>query len=120
MTTRGRYEININKRGGPNSNRWDNDNGLYSWHDGIQEIAEATGDCKDCSWQWEWGTMRANLTPLDGQSHQFHLHGKRIDRTSTHGCTCDPGEAVLQKIFALKPANVGEGTKQGTIAVSVQ
>lgn len=121
MTTRGRYEINLNKRGGTETNKWDSVNDLYAWHDGIQEIARSVnGDPNGPSYQGEWGIMRANLTPIDGQSHQFYLHGKAVSRTSTHGCTCDPSEAVLQKIFTLKPGDVGEGTKSGVIAVSVQ
>jgi RHS repeat-associated protein len=119
--TRGRYEINLNKRGGTETNKWDSANDLHAWHDGIQEIAEqAAGAPKGYGYQGEWGTMRANLTPLDGQSHQFYLHGKQVPRDSTHGCICDRSEAVLHKIFDLNPGNVGEGTKRGIIAVSVQ
>jgi hypothetical protein len=92
------------------------------FHTRYQQIARTTdpSDPSIPSYQGEWGTMRANLTPLDGQSHQFYLHGKAIERRSTHGCTCDSDEVVLQKVFSLGPASVGEGSKRGIIAVSVQ
>ena len=123
-TTRGRYEINLNKQGGPETNviigRTRDDMQLAAWHDGIQLIANDIRGFPGLSFQGEWGRMRANLTPLDGQSHSFYLHGKDVPRNSTHGCTCDKDEVVLQKIFSLGPASVGEGSKRGIIAVSVQ
>ena len=71
----------------------------------------------------EWGTLRANLTRMSGGDTSFYLHGKNLyfteGRTYTHGCTTEPDQKVLQTILNLDPHGVGEGARNGQIAVSV-
>ena len=54
---------------------------------------------------------------------QYYLHGKGLYFTEGHsytaGCICDRSETVLRAIFKLDPSGVGEGEKNGRIAVSV-
>jgi RHS repeat-associated protein len=121
-TPNGRYEINLNIRGGPETNRSTPDGELVA-HAGLQVIAGFHYDpvVRDVIMaQNEWGTLRANLSRLDGTPTHFYLHGKELDRASTHGCICNRDESVLRAIFKLDPNGVGEGGKRGIVAVSVQ
>jgi RHS repeat-associated protein len=122
-TPKGRYEINLNNRGGPETNHSTASGELAAWHNGIQEIAAAYYDpfSRDyVSARNEWGSLRANLSRLNGEGTSYYLHGKELERSSTHGCTCNRDESVLREIFKLNPNGVGEGDKRGIVAVSVQ
>jgi hypothetical protein len=128
MTTpNGNYTINLNNRGGTDTNRLvATPDGLRlgAFHNGIQEIGYIQmGDNTYADPTAEWGTLRANLTKMSGGDTQFYLHGKNLyfteGRTYTHGCTTEPDQKVLQKIFDLDPSGVGEGSRNGQIAVSV-
>jgi len=59
--------------------------------------------------------------PADGTP--YYLHGKGLYFTEGHsytaGCVCDPYQSALKVIFRLDPSGVGEGDKNGRIAVSV-
>lgn len=126
MTTpNGNYEINLNIRGGPSSERMTLVYGqpALARFPGIQ----ALGDFKQDGVTWnaggDWGDLRANLNNLQGEPTSFYLHGKAdfqsIGRTFTHGCSTEPAEVVLKAIFRLNPSQVGEGDKIGRILVSV-
>jgi RHS repeat-associated protein len=123
----GNYEINLNNRGGIDTNRIVPVEGglvLGAFHDGIQEVGESIsyrGALYDAT--GEWGTLRANLSRGEGDGTQYYLHGKGLYFTEGHsytaGCVCDPYQSVLKVIFRLDPSGVGEGGKNGRIAVSV-
>ncbi len=110
-TQNGDYEVNLNNRGGPNTNvDLEGGLGLRRFHDGIQEISSEIPSCPTfggapCQYQGDWGTRRAHLTPLEGQDDNFYLHGKKKfvteGRTQTAGCTAEPEEIVLQAVFGL-------------------
>jgi RHS repeat-associated protein len=123
----GNYEINLNNRGGLDTNRLVSVQGglvLGAFHDGIQQVGDSIlyrGVLYDAT--GEWGTMRANLSRGEGDGTQYYLHGKGSYFTEGHsytaGCVCDPYQGVLKVIFRLDPSGVGEGDKNGRIAVSV-
>jgi RHS repeat-associated protein len=123
----GNYEINLNNRGGVDTNRIVPVVGglvLGSFHDGIQEVGDSIpyqGALYDPT--GEWGTLRANFSRGAGDGTQYYLHGKGLYFTEGHsytaGCVCDPYQSVLKVIFRLDPSGVGEGDKNGRIAVSV-
>jgi RHS repeat-associated protein len=113
-----KYEINLNKHGGLDTNRSIAVEGGYvlaPFHDGIQEVG--------LDWQADWGHLRANLS-RNGQGTPYYLHGKGLyfseGHANTAGCVCDPYEVVLKQIFKLDPSGVGEGDKNGRIAASVE
>jgi len=123
-TPNGSYEINLNLRGGPETNRGvptgvANGAELGSFA-GLQEIGKNTwvGDM-GYDFQRAWGTQRANLNTPDGDPTAYYLHGKQDPWFYTHGCTCEKDQKVLGVIFGLDPSGVGEGDKNGKIAVSV-
>jgi len=123
----GNYEINLNNRGGVDTNRIvPVERGLVlgKFHDGIQEVGNSIpyrGALYDAT--GEWGTLRANLSRGEGDGTLYYLHGKGLYFTEGHsyteGCVCDPYQSVLKVIFRLDPSGVGEGDKNGRIAVSV-
>jgi RHS repeat-associated protein len=123
----GNYEINLNNRGGVDTNRIVPVEGglvLGAFHDGIQEVGDRIsyrGEFYDAT--GEWGTLRANLSRGEGDGTQYYLHGKGLYFSEGHsytaGCVCDPYQSVLKVIFKLDPSDVGEGGKDGRIAVSV-
>jgi len=124
----GNYEINLNNRGGIDTNVSVAMGGgryvLKAFHDGIQEVGDAVpAGGGTINWQEEWGHLRANLSPGPGGGTPYYLHGKGLyfteGQTSTNGCVCEPSESVLGKIFSLDPSGVGEGAKTGRIAASV-
>jgi RHS repeat-associated protein len=129
MTTpNGKYEINLNNRGGIGTNRIvPTPQGLQlgAFHNGIQYIGNRVpyGDEFYDPTQ-DWGTMRANLSTASGQGTHFYLHGKGLYFTEGHsytaGCICNPAQDALRTIFALDPSGVGEGAKNGRITVSVE
>jgi len=71
----------------------------------------------------EWGTLRAILSRGKGDGTEYYLHGKGLYFTEGHSytavCVFDPYRSVLKVIFRLDPSGVGEGDKNGRIAVSV-
>jgi RHS repeat-associated protein len=124
----GNFEINLRKHGGVGTNRALShmDASLAAYHDGIQDIGTHV-DMGYSSWvnmQEQWGPMRAHLIPLQGQDDETYLHGKQLyfemGLDVTHGCIATPDHNVLGKIFELDPNGVGEGAKNGRIAVSAQ
>jgi RHS repeat-associated protein len=127
MTTpNGLYEIDLNRRGGVGTNvlAFGPDGPqLGAYRNGIQEVGmlRARGAVWDTT--AEWGTLRANLSTTSGAGTAFYLHGKNLyfteGRTYTHGCITEPHQNVLKQIFKLDPSGVGEGAKNGRIAVWV-
>jgi RHS repeat-associated protein len=122
----GNYEINLN-RGGAATNAGDMNSNLQllPFHNGIQVITPIAIDGGATAYpEYDWGSMRAHLIPLQGQADDTYLHGKwsffikGVD--VTHGCISTPYEHVLSTLFTLDPSGVGEGAKNGRIAVSVQ
>ena len=127
MTTpNGLYEINLNRRGGLDTNAiafGADGPQLAAFRNGIQEVGlvRARGEVWDP--RDDWGTLRANLARPSGAGTAFYLHGKNLyfteGRTYTHGCITEPRQSVLRQIFKLDPSGVGEGAKNGRIAVWV-
>jgi RHS repeat-associated protein len=124
----GNFEINLNNRGGLNTNRIIAVAAglvLAPFHDGIQQVSDnITYRGQDgYNAQLEWGQLRANLSKGPGQGTPYYLHGKGLyfteGRSYTAGCVCEPHQGVLRVIFNLDPSGVGEGNKNGRIAVSV-
>jgi hypothetical protein len=117
----GNYEINLNRRG-PETEHLAPDGTLAAFHGGIQQLGPFWDHGNQYSARDEWGDYRANLIGPNGPTH-FYLHGKNLyfteGRTYTHGCTTEPQQTVLKTIFQLDPQGVGEGAKNGRIAVSV-
>ncbi len=123
----GNYEINLNNRGGVDTNRMISnlDANLAPFHNGIQEVGQIPipGYDATADFRGPWGTQRAHLMPLQGQDVHYYLHGKwdyPAVATGTHGCITDPYQIVVGKLFELDPRGVGEGAKTGRVAVSVQ
>ena len=124
----GNYEINLNNRGGVDTNRLTPVVAglvLAKWHDGIQFVGNDLTYRGQSGYDatTEWGDMRANLSRGPGEGTPYYLHGKGLYFTEGHsytaGCVCEPYEGVLKVIFNLDPSGVGEGNKNGRIAVSV-
>jgi hypothetical protein len=96
---------------------------LGTFHNGIQEVGYVILGGVSYDPTAEWGTLRANLTKMSGGDTRFYLHGKNLyfseGRTYTHGCTTEPDQKVLRTMFKLDPHGVGEGARNGQIAVSV-
>jgi RHS repeat-associated protein len=124
------YEINLNIRGGPSSERAIPDSGSQyklGGFPGIQQLGDVIVKVPGGTGIWnfggDWGEYRANLNNLNGSSTPFYLHGKddyeKFGRTWTHGCTTEPAQKVLKTIFSLNPNSVGEGAKNGRLLVSV-
>jgi hypothetical protein len=123
-TPNGDYEINLNKRGGPETESLAPDGTLASYPGGIQKLGLFKYNGKTYNASNEWGEYRANLIMLKpGGAPHFYLHGKQLyfdeGRTYTHGCTTEPYQKVLAKIFSLDPSGVGEGAKNGRILVTI-
>jgi hypothetical protein len=123
MTTpNGKYEINLNKVGGPETEHMLPDGTLSAFHGGIQRLGPFQQNGQWYTAKDEWGDYRANFIGPNGAT-SFYLHGKDLffteGRTFTHGCTTEPQQVVLKAIFNLDPHGVGEGAKNGRIAVSV-
>jgi RHS repeat-associated protein len=132
MTTpNGSYEMNLNLRGGPGSERATPTGGgnyQLAGFSGLQQMGDFTmkvgpGATATFNFNGDWGEYRANLNRLDGSATHFYLHGKdeffTEGRTWTHGCTTEPAQTVLKTIFSLNPNGVGEGAKNGRLLVSV-
>jgi RHS repeat-associated protein len=125
----GNYEINLNNRGGTDTNAVVavvGGRALAPYRDGIQEISgNAIYNSSELPYDFrpDWGTLRANLSRGPGEGTAYYLHGKGLYFTEGHsyttGCVCDPYQTVLKVIFRLDPSGVGEGDKNGRIAVSV-
>jgi hypothetical protein len=124
----GNFEINLNNHGGIETNRAVSqmDPSLAAFHNGIQDVSTKVDMGYD-SWanmQEQWGPERAHLIPLQGQDDETYLHGKELyfeqGLDVTHGCIATPYHKVLDWIFEMDPNGVGEGAKNGRIAVSAQ
>ncbi|WP_321475968.1 RHS repeat-associated core domain-containing protein [uncultured Paludibaculum sp.] len=125
MTTpNGDYEINLNRRGGLQSQYFLQvpQGYVLGPYPGIQRVGPVTIRDQVFDARNDWGDYRANLVGPKGAT-AFYLHGK-LDyfdhgRTYTHGCTTEPLQNVLKVIFRLDPKGVGEGEKNGRILVNV-
>jgi hypothetical protein len=99
---------------------------LGAFHDGIQYVGNNLTYRGESGYDatQDWGDMRANLSKGPGEGMAFYLHGKGLYFTEGHsytsGCVCEPYEGVLKTIFNLNPSGVGEGAKNGRIAVSIE
>ena len=124
---KGNYEINLYLHGGlstvkVNPANWQ----LWSYHKGIQEVGRT--DLGAGVWvypQYDWGTQRISLIPLEGQAIDTYIHGKwayydPVPTMVTHSCIATPEQKVLGVLFKLNPGVVGGGAKAGRIAVSVE
>jgi hypothetical protein len=122
----GNYEINVGHHGGNDSDEGEivrNQGVLDHFADGIQNVSDMVFDKRGSgnyfNAQTEWGTMRANLSHGPGWGTKFYLHGRTKPGDMTAGCVGERDEKVLKAIFNLNPLGVGEGNKNGRIAVSV-
>jgi RHS repeat-associated protein len=124
----GNYEINLNRHGGVSTNAIVGTFPQFylgQFRNGIQNIGTIDiGGGGTASFTPQWGDFRANLIPLQGQPSDQYLHGKGLYFTEglsvTHGCIATPYQNVLKTLFKLDPSGVGEGAKNGRIAVSVE
>jgi hypothetical protein len=121
-TPNGNYEINLNMRGGPETEHLASDGSLAAFP-GVQQLGWFQENGIRRSARGAWGDFRANLNDMrTGLPTRYYLHGKQDCFSGTdwtHGCTATPYQNVLRKMFTLDPHGVGEGAKNGRIAVSV-
>jgi hypothetical protein len=122
-TPNGDYEINLNMRGGPETESLAFDGSLAAY-DGIQRLGPFQYYGAWYTARGDWGDLRANLNDMrTGKHTPYYLHGKQnffdYHVTWTHGCSSEPSQRVLQEIFKLDPHGVGEGAKNGRLAVTV-
>jgi RHS repeat-associated protein len=105
----GTYTIDLSKRSVLNSPSQINENtGALVHSGGIQMIPPVnffpesgpSGTFYAFPGREEWGSMRANLS-LNGVSTDKYIHGKDIDRESTHGCICERSEVLLHELLKL-------------------